>query len=433
MGRLAERDALALLAIDQLGIRERSVDSVRRVFWMTAILCLGLSSTGVGYTVFVELHWFPAEAHPVLNFLVAGPLVGGAGVAVLAVRRLPDDRLLRAYPIVALAMIFIAPILATAALFALGAAWAGSVALLFDMIVVIGFYVLRRAAGVLLLAWVALCYGVGLAAIHGGRDAAQEWSFLVACVSMTGLLIGGAMGELDDARGELAHLNENLERRVADQLDEIRQSRARIVEASDAGRRRIERNIHDGAQQQLVAISLDLRMLAEDAERLAPQELRGRLNEAHNDLRAALDDLRELARGLHPAVLTTDGLEAALGQLAARSPIPVSLVAPVTRFPEAVELAAYFVVAEAVANVAKYADASMAEIRVAHADGTLRIAVSDDGRGGASVRDGGGLSGLADRLAAVGGDLRIDSPHGGGTRVHAWLPLRGSGNDAVSD
>lgn len=275
-----------------------------------------------------------------------------------------------------------------------------------------------------------LSYGLLLVLQPGHRDAFAHWLTMTVVYLSMGVATGW-MGQRSDqlaeaamtAEREVAALNANLAQRVEDQVEEIRDSRARIVAASDEGRRRIERNIHDGAQQQLVAILLDLRMLSDAVLELPRDGIRSQVDEARANLKHALDNLRELARGLHPSVLTTDGLEGALEQLAVRSPLPVSVVAPAERLPEQVETAAYFLAAEAVANVVKYAQASAVEIRAVHVDGTLDIAVTDDGRGGATQTPGGGLAGLADRVAAVGGTLRLSSVPGEGTTVAARLPV----------
>jgi signal transduction histidine kinase len=202
--------------------------------------------------------------------------------------------------------------------------------------------------------------------------------------------------------------------------EELRASRARIVAASDAERRRVERNIHDGAQQQLVALAIKLGMLEErvDAAELkaAVQVIRGRLN-------SALEELRELARGLHPSVLTTDGLQPALAHLANQATVPVEVDVPDLRFPEMVESTAYFVASEALANVAKYANASRASVRVNGDNGQLIVTVSDDGVGGAHAGAGSGLSGLADRVEALGGRLTVTSPPGEGTELVVELPI----------
>ena len=215
-------------------------------------------------------------------------------------------------------------------------------------------------------------------------------------------------------RERLAGENERL-------LEEVRASRARIVEASDAERRRVERNIHDGAQQQLVALVVKLRLLEEDVADDA--RARAKVVEIEERLKGALGELRELARGLHPTVLTTDGLPLALDQLAARAPLPVSVSAPSERFASTVESTAYFVACEALANVAKYAQASQAQITVAQRNGHLTVEVADDGIGGAHAAPGSGLAGLLDRVAALDGTIAIDSPPGAGTKVTAELPL----------
>jgi len=207
-------------------------------------------------------------------------------------------------------------------------------------------------------------------------------------------------------------------------LDELQESRARIVEASYAERRRVERDLHDGAQQRLVALGLQLQVvrarIADDPEGAA--EL---LAEAGRELSAATEELRELARGIHPPVLTDRGLIPALEALASRAPLPVEVVARNGgRAPEAVEAAAYFVVSEALTNVARHAHAASATVRVERAGGRLEVEVEDDGRGGADLGAGSGLRGLADRVGALGGTLAVSSD-GGGTIVRVSLPARG--------
>lgn len=229
-----------------------------------------------------------------------------------------------------------------------------------------------------------------------------------------------------DEFGVLARtLNEAMEgmadrRRLA---KEVRASRSRIVAAADESRKRIERNIHDGAQQRLVALALDVRLLEEQAPRLSTDELGAAHRRIGDDLKAALSELRELARGLHPSVLTTDGLGPAVEQLATRSSIPVAVEVAETRFPEAVETACYFTVAEALANVAKYAQATEAGVRIEQQDGHVRLEVSDNGVGGADPKAGSGLTGLVDRIAALDGTLTVDSPTGVGTTLTVELPL----------
>jgi PAS domain S-box-containing protein len=203
---------------------------------------------------------------------------------------------------------------------------------------------------------------------------------------------------------------------------DLRASRARIVAAGDTARRRLERDLHDGAQQRLVELALDLRMARAriDAD---PAEARELLEAALQDLDNATAELRELARGIHPAALTEGGLRPALDALLARCSVPVRLVAaPEERFPPAVEAAAYFVVAEALTNVIRYAGARAAEVEVTSHDESLSVQVRDDGRGGADPAAGSGLLGLADRLAALDGTLTVESPSGGGTTLHAEIP-----------
>ena len=207
-----------------------------------------------------------------------------------------------------------------------------------------------------------------------------------------------------------------------EQEEEIRASRSRIVEAGDEARRRLERNLHDGAQQRLVALALSLR-LAQSKVSSDPAGAEEVLVSAREELAAALDDLRELARGIHPAVLTDRGLGAAVEALATRSPVPVDVETTDEPLPRAVEAAAYYVIAESLANVSKYADASEVTVRVTHDNGCARIEVADDGVGGADAAGGSGLRGLADRIAALEGTLTVDSPPGGGTRVSAEIPL----------
>ena len=205
-------------------------------------------------------------------------------------------------------------------------------------------------------------------------------------------------------------------------LEELRASRARIVEAGDAERRRLERDLHDGAQSRLVALKLLLSSARLRAQR-SHSELETVLGEAIDEVDTSLSELRELARGIHPAVLTDHGLDPALQALASRAPVPVTVEADDDeRLPGPVESAAYFVVSEALANVAKYAEATHAEVAVRRANGRVTVDVTDDGIGGADAARGSGLRGLADRVAALDGTLSLDSPAGGGTHLHAELP-----------
>ena len=218
---------------------------------------------------------------------------------------------------------------------------------------------------------------------------------------------------------EVHRLNAELHAR----LEELAASRARIVTAGDVERRRLERNLHDGAQQRLVALSLSLRVAQAKLD-TDPAAARAALTSAGDELALALAELRELARGLHPAVLTDRGLRAAVEMLAGRAPIPVELAGmPGERLPEPVEAAAYYLIAEALTNVAKYAEASAVRVRVAVRDGRVLVEVSDDGVGGADAATGSGLRGLADRVEALGGSLAVESPAGAGTSLRAEIPV----------
>jgi signal transduction histidine kinase len=224
------------------------------------------------------------------------------------------------------------------------------------------------------------------------------------------------------AAAGLAMENGRLQAELRARVDELTTSRARVVEAGVAERRRLERDLHDGAQQRLVALSLDLR-LAQARLHADPDGAAELLGHAREELAVALAELRDLARGIHPAVLADRGLDAALQALGARSPVPVDL-GPVEagRLPEPVEAAVYFVVAEALANVAKHAHATRATVRIARSGGRAVVEVSDDGIGGADPARGSGLHGLADRLAALDGRLAVESPLGQGTRLRAEIP-----------
>jgi PAS domain S-box-containing protein len=210
---------------------------------------------------------------------------------------------------------------------------------------------------------------------------------------------------------------------VQAQLAEVRASRARIVDAADRARREIERNLHDGAQQQFVSATLQLQVWRASHDEL-PEQARAELDQVLVDLRAGLAELRELAHGLHPAVLSDRGLERALSSLADRAPVPVALRTELSeRLAMPIEAAAYFVVAESLTNVAKHAQASRVWVHVDEHDGCLRVEIGDDGAGGAELRPGSGLQGLRDRVAAVNGTLIIDSQPGAGTILRARLPI----------
>jgi signal transduction histidine kinase len=209
----------------------------------------------------------------------------------------------------------------------------------------------------------------------------------------------------------------------AEAQDQLTASRARIVEAGLAERRRLERNLHDGAQQRLVTIAVQLRVAQERVED-DPAAAGAMLATIGEELKLALDELRELARGLHPAVLSDHGLEPALRSLASRAPFPVEVVGSPPRLDESVEAAVYYVVAESLTNAVKHAAASEARVEVGSTETEVSVAISDDGAGGARIDGGSGIRGLADRIEALGGRFAVDSPPGGGTVVRATLPLR---------
>jgi signal transduction histidine kinase len=224
------------------------------------------------------------------------------------------------------------------------------------------------------------------------------------------------------AAAALSLENERLDAELRARVEELRASRQRIVEIGLAERRRLERNLHDGAQQRLVSLSLRLG-LARSKVREDPAEAEELLESAEAELQQGLAELRELARGIHPAILADHGLDAALEALTGRAPLPVEVVGtPRERLPEPVEAAAYFVVAEALTNVAKYAHASRASVVVERVNGAARIVVDDDGIGGADPGRGSGLRGLADRIAALDGHLELESRPGRGTTLRAEIP-----------
>lgn len=223
------------------------------------------------------------------------------------------------------------------------------------------------------------------------------------------------------AAAGIAIENARLQVELRARLEELRGSRARIVEVAQEERKRLERNLHDGAQARLVALSMELGLLGEQLGDGEPA--RERLDQARGEIAQSLSELRELARGLHPAVVSAHGLEVALEQMVAMAPVPVELVVRVDdRLPEALEVAAYYIVSESLANMGKHARASSARVEVIRQDPLVRVEVSDDGVGGADTEGGSGLRGLADRVEALGGRLRVWSPAGGGTRVSAEIP-----------
>ena len=276
-----------------------------------------------------------------------------------------------------------------------------------------------------------------------GRIANTELSYHSACgvpVTVQGrlwgaMLVGFMRDEVlpPDTETRLSGFAELVSTAIAnaEARAEVAASRARIIAAADQVRQRIERDLHDGAQQRLVSLALRLR----DAQAEVPPglgELHAKLGNAVTSANDALDEVQEIARGIHPAVLASGGLRPALRALARRSPVPVRVdVLAEQRMPEHVEVSAYYVVTEALTNAAKHARASAVSIRVEATGDLLMVAVTDDGAGGAVVGGGTGLVGLKDRVEALGGRLRLDSPDGGGTSLTAELPITTVGVSSV--
>ena len=271
-------------------------------------------------------------------------------------------------------------------------------------------------------------------------DVARDWQYRSSAgvpISVEGrlwgvMIVGSRAEPLPvDTEARLAGFTELVGTAIAnaDAQAALTASRARIVATADATRRRIERDLHDGAQQRLVTLALHLRQTQAVAPRVG--QLAGRLDGAVTEVTEVLDELREIARGIHPAILTEGGLRPALRALARRCAMPVSLDIKIAeRLPEAVEIAAYYVVSEALTNTVKHADASAVEVKVAVRDASLRIRVRDDGRGGADFARGSGLAGLKDRIEVLGGRISLHSRPGAGTILHIVIPLGGPGQPA---
>jgi signal transduction histidine kinase len=223
------------------------------------------------------------------------------------------------------------------------------------------------------------------------------------------------------AAAGIALENGRLHAELQARLEELRGSRGRVIEAGQKERQRLERDLHDGAQQRLISLSLDLRLL--EARLSEDPDARARLDQARQEIARSLEELRAVARGIHPAVVTGHGLAVAVESLAASAPLPVRLTVAVDgRLPERLEVAAYYVICESLANIGKHAQATSATVEIARKDGDLVVEIVDDGIGGADSERGTGLRGLADRVEALGGRLRVWTPRGGGTRVRAELP-----------
>ena len=229
-----------------------------------------------------------------------------------------------------------------------------------------------------------------------------------------------------DTESQIASFTELITTAIenAESQAQLAASRARVVAAADESRRRLERNLHDGAQQRLVSLALEMRMV-QDAVPAELPALRVSIGQVAEEIIEVMEQLREISQGLHPAILSEGGLGPALRTLARRSAIPVELhVNTTSRYPPPVEAAAYYVVSEALTNTTKHADASQAQVLVEQQDSTLRLRVCDDGVGGAQPQRGSGLIGLRDRVEALDGSIDVTSPVGHGTVIHVSLPLQ---------
>jgi signal transduction histidine kinase len=307
------------------------------------------------------------------------------------------------------------------------------------------YHLLAVVVGIVGGAMVAMCWlAVVLAVVYSG----DLWSdgpgigfgvpILAVAMFLAAPWVARTLARVD-ARAALALLGRSRGEELEERVESLAQSRAEILAATDAERRRIERDLHDGAQQRLVSLAMNLGMARESLAEISEPGVRQVIEEAHDEAIQALAELRELVRGLHPAVLNDRGLDAALSGIAARAPFPVRLRVNVhPRCSPSVEAAAYFVVAEALTNVAKHANAEHAEVTVERTDDRLRIIVTDDGQGGAELSrskddnldsddgstagGGSGLQGLTQRASAVDGTVSVHSPPGGPTTITAELP-----------
>jgi signal transduction histidine kinase len=249
----------------------------------------------------------------------------------------------------------------------------------------------------------------------------QQGAHVAALIHDSGLKDEPELLDAVTAAAAISLENGRLHAELRARLQELRGSRARIVDAGQKERQRLERNLHDGAQQRLIALSLKLGFLE---ERLAGDpEATERLDQARQEIATSLEELRAVAHGIHPAVVTGHGLEIGLEELVARAPVPVRLEVKIERrLPERLEVAAFYLVSESLANIGKHANATAATVVVARANGQLMVEVVDDGVGGADTERGSGLRGLADRVESLEGRLRVWSPNGGGTRLRAEIP-----------
>jgi signal transduction histidine kinase len=297
-----------------------------------------------------------------------------------------------------------------------------------EFALVIGAFVLPLVAIVLPM-WLFVAFPEGVPLLQGVRIDTTLEALIAAVVALPASVLVGYLMVTGSSRAHVALgralLGPSRHARLAERVEELTESRSRVLAATLAERRRIERDLHDGAQQRLVSLAMELGMAR---EKLAtdPAAARKLVEDAHGEAKRALADIRDLVRGIHPAVLSDRGLDAAISALADRCPVPVEVDVDLdVRPPEPVETTAYFVVAEALANIAKHSGASEAQVTVRRErrpEDRVVIEVVDDGKGGANPEAGTGLAGLADRLAALDGRLFVESPAGGPTRVRVELP-----------
>ncbi|GII58722.1 histidine kinase [Planotetraspora thailandica] len=296
----------------------------------------------------------------------------------------------------------------------------------------VAYHVIAPVIGVagffaVVVAWAA-CLVAGVLAVRTWAEGASGWPGLLLVLLAFGLFVVvpwvvQGVTTLDVMVAE-ALLGPSVNEQLVQRVETLQESRAEVVEAADAERRRIERDLHDGTQQRLLGLAMNLGM-ARAALTDVPESAREVIAQAHEESKLILKELRDVVRGIHPAVLSEQGLDAALSGLATRAPFPVRLSVDVTeRATPTVEAVAFFVVSEALTNVAKHAEATGAELTVGREGDRLRIIVRDDGRGGAApgAAGGTGLRGLVQRVGSVDGTLRIDSPPGGPTTIEAELP-----------
>jgi signal transduction histidine kinase len=299
----------------------------------------------------------------------------------------------------------------------------------------LGYHLLALVSGTAGGVLVALCWSAPLLAVAyvaggqadpgtgAGLARAVGWAVLLAVAAVrVAPWVARSVAEADEV-GARALLGPSRGEALELRVEALARSRAEVVAATDAERRRIERDLHDGAQRRLVSLAMQLGMARASLGDDVPASLRQVIEQAHDEATEALAELRQLVRGLHPAVLDDRGLDAALSGIAATAPLPVRLRVDVPgRCAPGVEAVAYFVVSEALTNVAKHAGASQAQVAVERVGDRLHVVVSDDGRGGASPEGGTGLQGLAQRAAAVDGTLTVQSPPGGPTTITVELP-----------